>query len=87
MLVIALMVFPTMTARLLTQRVPTLVLTACGVAAISAVVGFWVAYVLDAATSAAMTVTNAVIFVAVLIIYRFRQRTSSLPQHTTPVAQ
>ena len=87
MLVIALMVFPTMTARLLTQRVPTLVLTACGVAAISAVVGFWVAYVLDAATSAAMTVTNAVVFVAVLIIYRLRQRTSSLPQRTTPVAQ
>ena len=74
MLVIALMVFPTMTARLFTRRVPALVLVACGIAALSAVAGFWLAYWLDAATSAAMTVTNATLFFAALAAYRLRRR-------------
>ena len=74
MLVIALMVFPTMTARLLTRRVPALVLAACGLAALSAVAGFWLAYWFDAATSAAMTVTNAALFCAALAAYRMRHR-------------
>ena len=74
MLVIALMVFPTMTARLITRRVPALVLAACGIAALSAVAGFWLAYYLNAATSAAMTVTNAALFIAALAAYRVHQR-------------
>ena len=68
------MVFPTMTARLITHRVPALVLAACGIAALSAVAGFWLAYWLDAATSAAMTVTNAALFCVVLAAYRVRHR-------------
>ncbi len=73
MLVIALMVFPAITARLLTHRVPTLMAVACCVAAVAAVAGFWVAYHLNAATSAAMTVANAVIFALVLAVFLARR--------------
>ena len=49
-------------------------LAACGIAALSAVAGFWLAYWLDAATSAAMTVTNATLFIAALAAYRMHHR-------------
>ena len=49
-------------------------LAACGIAALSAVAGFWLAYYLNAATSAAMTVTNAALFFAALAAYRVHRR-------------
>lgn len=66
MLVIALMIFPAITARLLTNRVRDMLLMACAVASLSAVAGFWLAYHLNVATSPCITVVNALLFTAVL---------------------
>lgn len=68
MLVIALMVFPVITARLLVHRVTSLITVACTVAVCAAVAGFWLAYHLNAATSAAMTVVNATVFFIVFAL-------------------
>ena len=74
MLVIALMVFPAITARLLTRRVPAMLAVAVAVAVLTATAGFWCAYHLNAATSPAMTVANAVVFLAVLALKTVTRR-------------
>lgn len=66
MLVIALMVFPAICARLLSNRVPTMLAVACGVALCSAPIGFWLAYHANASTSAFMAVAYAGIFILIL---------------------
>lgn len=66
MLVIALMVFPAICARLLSNRVPTMLAVACGVALCGAPIGFWLAYHANASTSAFMAVAYAGIFILVL---------------------
>ena len=66
MLVIALMVFPAICARLLSNRVPTMLAVACGVALCGAPIGFWLAYHANASTSAFMAVSYAGIFILIL---------------------
>lgn len=73
-LVIALVVAPAATARLITRRLPTLIGTSLAVAFLGAVGGFWLAYYVDAATSAAMAVTYGGIFAVTLMGTLVRQR-------------
>lgn len=65
MLVIALMVFPAICARLLSNRVPTMLAVACGIALCGAPIGFWLAYHANASTSAFMAVAYAGIFILI----------------------
>lgn len=73
-LVIAVMITPAATARLLTARLRAMVALAVVVAVTGAIAGFWIAYVLDAATSAGMAVCYGLIFVTVLAVQRIRAR-------------
>ncbi|MGO1537862.1 MAG: metal ABC transporter permease [Leucobacter sp.] len=66
-LVIALVVVPPATAYLLSQRLPTMIGLTVGIAVVGAVAGFWLAYVLNAATSASMAVLYGLVFLAVLL--------------------
>lgn len=72
-LVIALVVIPPATARLLTDRLPVMLALAAGIAAAGALAGFWLAYALDAATSAGMATFYGVAFGAVLLATRLRR--------------
>lgn len=73
-LVIALVVVPAATAYLLTTRLPVMIAFTALIAVAGALVGFWVAYVLNAATSAGMSVFYGLVFGAVLMATRLRQR-------------
>lgn len=80
-LVIALIVAPPATAYLLTDRLPVMIGLAAGIAAGGAVGGFWVAYVLDAATSAGMSVFYGLLFLLTALVRRAvggRRRRSAL---------
>lgn len=70
MLVIALMVLPVLCARLLCHRVGQLLWISCVIASCGAVLGFWAAYYANVATSAAMAVTYAGIFLVLLALKR-----------------
>lgn len=63
-LVIALVVVPPATAYLLTNRLPTMIFLTMGIALVGALAGFWISYVLDAATSAGMAVFYGLVFAA-----------------------
>ncbi|MGO1972989.1 MAG: metal ABC transporter permease [Propionibacteriaceae bacterium] len=80
-LVIAWVVVPGAIAQLLCRRLPALVAVACGSAVVLSLAGFWLAYVLDAATSAGMAVTYGVTFLAVFAVVRRRRRRAGTP-HT-----
>lgn len=71
-LVIALMIVPPATALLVTTRLPVTIAVTVIIAAGGALAGFWLAYVLDAATSAGMAVFYGLVFVAVFCMTRFR---------------
>lgn len=73
-LVIALVVVPAATAYLLTTRLPVMIAFTALIAVAGALAGFWVAYVLNAATSAGMSVFYGLVFGAVLMANRLRQR-------------
>ena len=73
-LVIALVVVPPVTAYLLSTRLPVMMTLTVIIAIVGAVAGFWVAYVLDAATSAGMAVFYGLVFVIVLAATRLAQR-------------
>lgn len=73
-LVIAWVVVPAAIAQLLCRRLPALVGVACGSAVLLSAAGFWLAYVLDAATSAGMAVTYGVGFIGVFLVVRRRRR-------------
>ncbi|MGJ0203957.1 metal ABC transporter permease [Leucobacter sp. gxy201] len=73
-LVIALVVIPAATAYLLTTRLPVMIAFTALIAVAGALAGFWVAYVLNAATSAGMSVFYGLVFAAVLIVTKLRQR-------------
>lgn len=66
-LVVALVVVPPATAYLLSRRLHVMIGWTLLIAATGAVAGFWIAYWLGAATSAAMAVCYGVLFIAVLI--------------------
>ena len=69
-LVIALMIVPPATAYLLSRRLPTMIMSTAVIAVTGALAGFWLAYLLDAATSAGMAVFFGLIFVAVHVASR-----------------
>ncbi|MGO2141165.1 MAG: metal ABC transporter permease [Leucobacter sp.] len=73
-LVIALVVVPAATAYLLTSRLPVMIAFTALIAVAGALAGFWVAYALNAATSAGMSVFYGLVFGAVLMATRLRQR-------------
>lgn len=75
-LVIALVVVPAATAHLLTKTLASLFAVTAAVAVGGAVAGFWGAYALDAATSAAMSVCYGAIFIAAHLFTRWRVRRS-----------
>lgn len=73
-LVIALMIVPPATAYLLTRSLPAMLGLTVVIAAVGALAGFWLAYVLDTATSAGMAVFYGIVFVGALVTERIRQR-------------
>lgn len=73
-LVIALMIVPPATAYLLSRRLPVMLGLTAAIAVIGALAGFWIAYILNAATSAGMAVFYGLTFIAVLIATRVAQR-------------
>lgn len=80
-LVIALMITPPATAYLLSNNLPTMIALTVVVAIVGAFAGFGVAYILNAATSAAMAVFYGAVFIAALggerMMRRRRQRVPS----------
>lgn len=80
-LVIALVVVPPATAYLLSTRLPVMITLTVIIASVGAVAGFWVAYVLDAATSAGVAVFYGIMFAAVLAGTRLAQRRRQLAHH------
>lgn len=80
-LVIALVVVPPVTAYLLSTRLPVMMTLTMIIVIVGAVAGFWVAYVLDAATSAGMAVFYGLMFAAVLAGTRLAQRRRKLAHH------
>lgn len=73
-LVIALMIVPAATAHLLSRTLPVMFVLTAAIAAAGGLAGFWIAYVLDAATSAGMAVLYGLVFVVVLAATRVGQR-------------
>lgn len=65
-LVLALMVIPPATAFLLSRSLGAMLAATATIAVVGALSGFWMAYRLDAATSAGMAVTYGVLFLVVL---------------------
>ena len=65
LLVAALLLVPSATARLFTRRVPTMHLAGIGLAAAEGAAGLWVAYQLDAPPGAGIAVVAATVFVVV----------------------
>lgn len=76
-LVISLVVAPAATAHLLTTRLSTMFAVTAAVAVMGGLAGFWIAYAVDAATSAAMAVSYGAIFAAAHLLSRLiRGRTA-----------
>ena len=71
---VALMVIPPATALLLARTVPHMIALSLIIAAGSALLGFWVAYIGDLATSSTMAVVDALLLIAVLCLTRLRRR-------------
>ncbi|MEM6305122.1 MAG: metal ABC transporter permease [Pseudomonadota bacterium] len=66
-LVISLLVVPAATAKLMSRRLPVMMALTAFFAVAGALGGFWIAYVLNTGTSAAMAVFYGVTFVAVAL--------------------
>ena len=73
-LVVALMTIPPATALLLARTLPGAVLLSLVIAALSALLGFWVALQADLATSSTMAVVDGLVFLAVMLVTRRRPR-------------
>ena len=67
-LVIALLVAPAATAHLISRRLSVMLVLTALFAFLGAIAGFWIAYALNAATSASMAVIFGLLFVAVAVI-------------------
>ncbi len=67
-LVISLVVAPAATALLISHRLSVMLVLTALFAVLGALAGFWIAYVLNAATSASMAVFYGVLFVAVAFV-------------------
>lgn len=73
-LVVALVIVPAATASLFSSRVPTMLTLTALIAVAGALLGFSTAYVLNAPTSAAMSVIYGALFAAALITSKLLQR-------------
>lgn len=73
-LVIALVVVPPATAYLVSNRLPVMIVLTVVIAVLGAAAGFWIAYVLNAATSAGMSVFYGAVFIVVLLGKLVQQR-------------
>ena len=73
-LVVALMTIPPATALLLARTLPGTILLSLVIAALSALLGFWVALQVDLATSSTMAVVDGLVFLAVMLVTRRRPR-------------
>ncbi|MDO5724450.1 MAG: metal ABC transporter permease [Flaviflexus sp.] len=73
-LIVALIVVPPATAYLLTDRLEVMIGLTVVFAAGGALAGFWIAYYLNAATSAGMSVFYGLLFAAALIVQRIRRK-------------
>ncbi|MGC4151795.1 MAG: metal ABC transporter permease [Propionicimonas sp.] len=73
-LVVALVVVPPATAHLLSTRLPAMLSLTVALAAGGALAGFWLAYMLDAATSAGMAVFYGLGFAAALLGTRLHRQ-------------
>lgn len=76
-LVIALMIVPPATAYLLSRNLPVMIALTVVFAGGGALAGFWIAYLIDAATSAGMAVFYGIVFVIVLVATRIHLRRSA----------
>lgn len=83
-LVIALMIVPPATAYLLSRSLPVMIALTAAIAVGGALAGFWIAYVLNAATSAGMAVFYGLVFVIVLAATRLTQRARQRQRRRTP---
>lgn len=77
-LVIALVIVPPATAYLISRTLPMMITLTAVVAVTGSLAGFWIAYVLDAATSAGMAVFYGLVFVLMLAATRLKQRRQHL---------
>ncbi len=73
-LVISLIVVPAATAHLISHRLSVMLALTALFAILGAVGGFWIAYALNAATSASMAVFYGLVFIAVALIDRLATR-------------
>lgn len=73
-LVISLLVVPAATAQLISKRLSVMIVLTAVFAVAGAVAGFWIAYVLNTGTSAAMAVFYGIFFVAVAVIDKVATR-------------
>ncbi|MDZ8200772.1 metal ABC transporter permease [Microbacterium sp. SSW1-59] len=85
-LVVALMIVPPATAALVSRRLPVMITVTVVIAVVGALAGFWLAYVLDAATSAGMAVFLGLVFVAVFTVTRLTRRRRNRSLDTAPEA-
>lgn len=83
-LVIALMIVPPATAYLLSKSLPVMIALTAVIAVAGALAGFWIAYALNAATSAGMAVFYGLVFVIVLSLARLTQRARQRERRRTP---
>lgn len=83
-LVIALVVVPPATAYLLSTRLPVMIALTVIIAITGSLAGFWIAYALDAATSAGMAVFYGVMFTSVLLGTRIVQRRRQVKNRAAP---
>ena len=73
-LVLALVVVPAATAHLVTSRLGSMIWVTVALAGGGALAGFWIAYALDAATSAGMALVQGLLFGVVLVGTRVQRR-------------
>jgi manganese/zinc/iron transport system permease protein len=73
-LVISLLVVPAATAQLVSNRLSTMIVLSAVFAVAGGFAGFWIAYVLNTGTSAAMAVFYGVLFVAVAALGKLAMR-------------
>lgn len=85
-LVIALMIIPPATAYLLSRRLPVMFALTAFVAMAGSAAGFWIAYVLDAATSAGIAVFYGIVFTVTYIGVRIHRAAQTSRTHTASVA-
>ncbi|QRV02312.1 metal ABC transporter permease [Arcanobacterium phocisimile] len=81
-LIVALMIAPAATARLFSTSMRHMLVSTAIIAVSGAIVGFWLAYVLHAPTSAAMAVWYGLLFTGVLIVGKKRRFVHQSQRHS-----